>query len=60
MAFLIMPSTIAKRKKEVVEIRKNGIKLMDDSDSSKPMDELKLIGPVILSGVILKKPWAIK
>ena len=46
MAFLIIPSTMAKRTNDVVEIRKNGAILMDEMASSRLMDELNCNGSV--------------
>ena len=39
-AFLIIPSTIAKRIKDVVEIKKKGAILIDDIDNKRLIEEL--------------------
>ena len=56
MAFRIMPSTMAKRKKAVVEIRKNGAKLIVDMAIKSPIDEEKEIGSVKDCKLIFKAP----
>ena len=46
IAFRIMPNTMANRTNDVVEIKKNGAKLMDEIAKSKLMDELNWSGDV--------------
>jgi hypothetical protein len=52
-AFRIIPSTIAKRTNDVVEIKKKGAILMDDIASNRLMDELNWKGSVKESKLIL-------
>ena len=46
IAFRIIPNTMANRTNDVVEIKKNGARLIDEIARSKLMDELNCNGDV--------------
>ena len=59
-AFRIIPKTIAKRTKDVVDIKKNGAILIDEIDSSKLIDELNCNGSVNeFKSILNSGVWAI-